>query len=112
MRAPPVVTEAPSPGSGGFWLEVRDQQDKLIYHRPLYNPLGRHIERFGEKPGDPLQRVTPETQRGVFEVLVPDLPDAAQFSIHGAPVTPTARDPAPAARRAPQASLPTWRSRA
>jgi hypothetical protein len=99
MRAPPVVTEPPSPNAGGFWLEVRDQQGQLIYHRPLYNPLRRHIESFGEKPGDPMQRITPETQRGEFEVLVPDLADAAQFSIHGAPITPTANDPAPSARR-------------
>lgn len=99
MRAPPVVTPPPAPGAGGFWLEVRDRQDKVIYHRPLHNPLRRHIEHFGEKPDDTMQRITLETQRGEFDVLVPDLPDAVSFAIHGAPVTPTPRDPAPVARR-------------
>jgi hypothetical protein len=98
MIAPPVVTPPPEANAGGFWLEVRDKQGNLIYHRPLYNPLRRHVEHFGDKAGDQMQRTSPESQRGEFDVLVPDLPDGAQFSVHGAPVTPTAAEPNPSRR--------------
>jgi hypothetical protein len=74
MIAPPVVTPPPEANAGGFWLEVRDKQGNLIYHRPLYNPLRRHVEHFGDKA------------------------DGAQFSVHGAPVTPTAAEPNPSRR--------------
>lgn len=98
MIAPPSVTPPPAADAGGFWLEVRDKNDKLIFHRPLHNPLRRHIEQFGAKPGDAMQRISPVAQKGEFEVLVPDLPDGAQFSVHGAPVTPTRTDPQPLLR--------------
>ena len=105
MIAPPVVTPPPAPTSSGFWLEVRDKGGKLIFHRPLHNPLRRHVEQFGEKKGDPMQRISPDTQKGEFQVLVPDLPAGAQFTVHGAPVTPTASDPQPHLRLSTAAGL-------
>ena len=81
MIAPPVVTPPPHERQSGHWLEVRDDKDEVIYHRPVHDPLRSDVESFGDKPGDPIRRTPTARQRGEFEVIVPDLPQARQFQL-------------------------------
>ena len=83
MRAPAVATPPPQEGQAGYWLEVRDGNGALIYHRPLHDPLRRDIESFGDPSGTPMRRHPATTTKGEFEVLVPDLPGAQTFRLHG-----------------------------
>lgn len=92
MRAPAPATPAPQEGQSGYWLEVRDANGALLYHRALHDPIRQDIEAFGDKPGDPIRRVPAHHPKGEFEVLIPDLPQAADFVLHGPPAgQPTAR---------------------
>lgn len=85
MLAPAVVTPPPERDQAGYWIEVRDSAGKLLYHRPLHDPMRATVEVFGEEPGDPIYRQPNKSPEGEFEVIVPDLPDAARFSFNGPP---------------------------
>ena len=85
MRAPAPATPPPHEGQTGYWLEVCDAQGMLLYHRPLHDPIRQDIEAFGDKPGDPIHRVPVQHPKGEFEVLIPDLPRASDFVLHGPP---------------------------
>jgi hypothetical protein len=91
MIAPGVATPPPAGDQAGYWIEVRDRAGKLLYHRPLHNPLRRDVEVFGDEAGEPLYRRDTSVTEGEFEVLVPDLPHAATFLLHGTP--PAAENP-------------------
>jgi len=87
MRAPAALAPA-SDNQAGYWLEVRDGKGALIYHRPIHDPLRHHVESFGDAPGAPMRRHPATTDQGEFEVLVPDLPDAQTFRLHGPSAAP------------------------
>jgi hypothetical protein len=82
MRAPAPATITPQIDQTGYWLEVRDGDGRLLYHRSIHDPTHRHIESYGDAPGP--MRLHPATAtKGEFEVLVPDLPSAKTFRVHG-----------------------------
>lgn len=83
MRVPAVVTPPPEENQAGYWLEVRDDKGALLYHRPIYDPMRRDTESFGDAPGDPMRRQPATSTKGEFEVLVPELPGAHTFHLHG-----------------------------
>jgi hypothetical protein len=84
MIAPAEVTARPTGDQAGYWVEVRDAGGDLLYHRPLHDPTRESIEVFGE-PGEPIYRVDNPKRDGEFDVLVPDLPHAAELSLYGPP---------------------------
>ena len=84
MRSPGSLSP-PAGNKAGYWLEIRDRNGTLIYHRPIHDPMRRDIESFGEAPGAPMRRHPSAATQGEFDVLVPDLPDAATFRLHGPP---------------------------
>lgn len=83
MRAPASLEPPEQENRSGHWLEVRDANGALIYHRPIHDPRGDHVESYGSAPGHPMRRHEGTAARGEFEVLVPDLPNAASFRLHG-----------------------------
>ena len=83
MRVPAVTTAPPAGDRTGYWLEVRDAAGRLIYHRPVHDPLRREVESFGDGKGAPLRRHARAERQGEFELIVPDLADAATFRLHG-----------------------------
>jgi hypothetical protein len=83
MIAPAETTARPAGDQAGYWVEVRDSRGDLLYHRPLHDPTRESIEVFGEEPDEPIYRVDNPKHKGEFDVLVPDLPHAAEFSLHG-----------------------------
>src|SRR5262249_54260617 len=78
----------PQDNQVGYWLEIRDANGALLYHRPIHNPMRRDIESFGHEPGAPMRRHLVAGEKGEFEVLVPDLPGAKTFRLHGPTETP------------------------
>jgi hypothetical protein len=85
MIAPGSATSPPVGDQTGYWIEVRNVEGDLLYHRPLHAPMPVTAEVFGDSPGEPLYQVEIPQSEGQFEVLVPDLPAAAVFTLHGPP---------------------------
>ena len=93
MRAPATTTTPTPDNQAGYWLEVRDGSGALLYQRPIHDPVRRDIESFGAAPGDPMRRHPATVTKGEFEVLVPDLPGAQTFRLHGPPAAARAAAP-------------------
>lgn len=86
-RVAMITPASPAPEAeaeaAGYFAEVRDESGELLHRRPLHDPLRQTIEVF-EEDGS-IRRVENPEQEGEFQVLVPDLPTAGEFSLHGPP---------------------------
>jgi hypothetical protein len=98
MLAPgQAVSEPPGKKSSGFWFEIRDEKGGLLYHRAVHPPNRADREVFSPDPDRTVLREPKSAEpEGEFTLLVPDIPEGAEFVIHASP----ARDPgAPAKPR-------------
>jgi len=85
MVAPPPVTPPPEKGQTGYWFEVRAADGTLLFHRALHEPIRADVEVYTGDRRHSVQRAPLAAPQGEFEVLVPDLPGAAAFVLHGPP---------------------------
>ncbi len=85
MRAPPVVGPAPKPGQSGYWIQVTDASSRVVYHRSLHNPIAVDIESYTPDRSQTITRVPLSKSEGQFSVLIPDVPEALLFALHGPP---------------------------
>jgi hypothetical protein len=84
MRAPASLGTPPSNESSGFWFEVQDEKGKSLYHRPLPTAHLDSVEVFDEKSGG-IRRVDNKGKGPArLELLLPDIPQATDFILHGA----------------------------
>jgi len=75
MVAPGAVGAPPRGGEqGGAWLEVLDEQDRVIFHRLLHDPFALRAEHHSPDGRIEVHFRRPEST--TFEVLVPALPGA------------------------------------
>jgi hypothetical protein len=81
----PGGTTPPEGDQAGYWIEVRDTDGNRLYYRPLHNPMRRDAEVFGDAPGEPMYQHDASESDGEFDVLVPDLPHAAELLLYGPP---------------------------
>lgn len=87
MIPPPSIGERPEAGkNGGFWLELRDADDRVLFHRVLHNPLGDSVEVHS--PDGRIQRVFGATQENFFEVLLPDDSNTKSIVLMGESLEP------------------------
>jgi hypothetical protein len=71
MICPPSIGELPKAGqNGGFWVELHDARDHVLFHRVLDNPLGDSVEVHS--PDGKIRRVFGDVKENVFDVLIPD----------------------------------------
>ena len=107
MICPPSVGERPEVGKhGGFWMELRDLKDRVLFHRVLNNPLGDSVEVHS--PDGKIERVFGAVKENVFEVLLPDDSKARTIVLIGESLEPvTARKvPVSATRELARFSIP------
>ena len=83
MLAPPDDSELLEPGQAGYWVEVRDKRNQVLYRHVLHDPLQTDMEVFPVDPSQPIERVPVQQPKGVFQVVVPDLPGGKQAILHG-----------------------------
>jgi hypothetical protein len=98
MLAPgQAVREPPGEHGAGFWFEIRDGKGKLLYHRVIHQPNRADREVFSPDPDQTVRREPKSSEpEGEFTLLVPDIPEGAEFVVHASP----AREPgAPAKER-------------
>jgi hypothetical protein len=88
MTAPPQDEVDNPEERAGFFLELRDTRDRVLYRKVLYHPLQHDAEVFSANPSQPMVRHPIETPTGVFVVLVPDMPDAEEVVLHASPDRP------------------------
>jgi hypothetical protein len=109
MRAQPSHDIGGHEQQSGFWLELRDANDRVLYRRTLHNPFPQDAEVFPETSGEDFSRTAIPRQSGSIDVVVPDLPDARSVAVFGnLPGPPQTGEPAAvhlaritAARQAP-----------
>jgi hypothetical protein len=83
MIVPAPATSVPEQGQVGYWFGVLDAAGRVLYHRPLHDPLRVDVEAFSPDPRASITRV-PSPQADVeFTVLVPDTADAQSFTLQG-----------------------------
>jgi hypothetical protein len=85
MRSSAPATPPPQKGDVGHWIEIRDKNGELLYHRTLHDPMRESIEVVGDTSDDPLRRVPNPVRAGEFQVRVPDLPAAHELLLYGMP---------------------------
>ena len=82
MVTPPAVTPAPRQGQTGYWVQLTDASGRIVYHRPLHSPIAIDMEVYSPDK-QTIARVPIARREGQFTVLLPDLPDASVFALHG-----------------------------
>ena len=81
MLTPPS-SGAPEIGKhGGFWVELRDANGGVLFHRILNLPLGDSVEVHS--PDGTIRREFGPTSETTFEVLVPDYDQASTVALVG-----------------------------
>jgi hypothetical protein len=70
----------------GFWYEVADGRKKVLYQKAISNPIETDIELFSNESKESIMRQKTSKIEGTFSILVPDLPNAKTFSLHGNPI--------------------------
>lgn len=85
MIVPAPVTSSPEAGQSGYWFGVADSSGRILYHRPLHNPLRADTEAFSPDPRQSITRVPLPPSDAEFSVLIPDTADAQAFTLHGPP---------------------------
>ena len=85
MIAPASAAPRPEPGKHiGFWVEVRDSRDNVVFHRVLHNPIPFMVERYSADGS--IRATEQDVARAEFEVLVPDIPGAATIVLYSSPL--------------------------
>jgi hypothetical protein len=87
MICPPSVGERPKAGiHGGFWMELRDTNNHVLFHRVLHTPLGDSVEVHS--PDGKIQRIFGAVKESIFEVLLPDDSKAKTIAFMGESLEP------------------------
>jgi hypothetical protein len=70
----------------GFWYEITDDNQNILYQKSISNPIQTDIEVFSNKLEESIMRQKISQIEGTFSILIPDLPDAKTFSLFGNPI--------------------------
>lgn len=82
MRALPSHEAAGFEDRSGFWVELHDAQDRVLYRRVEHNPMAHEIEVYPDEQTREFTRIPLADPAGTFDIVVPDLPDAREFTLY------------------------------
>jgi hypothetical protein len=80
-------------GQAGFWFELRDVQNRVLYRLVMHNPIESHREAPSGDPERPFTHIKVAEPQGVFAVMAPDLEEARSLLLYASP-SPTLTAPA------------------
>lgn len=84
MTPPPSDALDESERLAGFWYELRDGNDRLLYRRVTHNPIRTSAEILSEDEQRPLARAELLGEvRGEFVLIAPNLDGAATVGLVG-----------------------------
>jgi hypothetical protein len=75
-------------GQSGFWYELRDHQDRILYQRAVHNPIQFDVEIFPEDQKAAIHRRALANPHGTFDLLVPDVPEGDHVVLFSSPPQP------------------------
>jgi hypothetical protein len=73
-------------GQTGFWYEVRNAAEQVLFRQVVHDPIPRSAEVFGKTPEEPLARLPMAEPSGAFTVLLPLPDDADHVALVGTPL--------------------------
>jgi hypothetical protein len=76
---PPSDPPAAPEGESGFWVELRDADNRTVHRRIMSNPFDQHVEVHSPEGGT--SRAHRKHLSGTFIVDLPDRPDAEQVAL-------------------------------
>jgi hypothetical protein len=86
---PPLAEPDPiQPGQSGFWYELRDASERVLFQRRAHNPIEFEMTIYSNDPGIPMQKVDIPDPKGVFELLAPDIEGATAIVLFSSPIDP------------------------
>lgn len=80
---PPSLTPRPDKNSSGYWVELQDKRGKWLFHRVVPDAIRDSAEIYPQNKQ--IARTPLREIKGSFEVLLPDLDEAAQVVVMGHP---------------------------
>jgi len=84
----PILKEGEASQYSGFWIELRDAENRTIYRRVLHDPIQSTVEVPSDKPNQSFERHTIKNPRGTFFVIIPDLDRTDSIVIFNSPLDP------------------------
>jgi hypothetical protein len=94
MAVPPSDALRGFEEESGFWIELRDAKNNVLYRRVHEDPIRSEVEAF-EEDGSATRAIV-DKPSGVFTVLVPDIPEADHVAVVSSPRDPEQRMARPA----------------
>jgi hypothetical protein len=85
MRAPASDRVDEYESQSGFWVEVRDREDRVLYRRVMHNPIQFEHEAPSGDPEKPFTHAKIDDPDGAFTLVVPDFDQAEVVSLFGSP---------------------------
>ena len=73
----------------GFWYELRDKKNRVLYRRIVQNPVKFAVEVRSDKKDTPLVWEEVKDPAGLFVLLAPELPEAESIVLVSSPFEPT-----------------------
>jgi hypothetical protein len=81
----PSIGIKPEAGkNSGFWIELCDSDNRVIYYRVLHNPIPYTVESYSPDQKIHIRQV--ESIKGKFEILIPDIPEATKILLYSSPL--------------------------
>lgn len=91
MIALPSDTTEEYKDRSGFWVELRDKEERVVYRKIMRNPIQVELEAPSGDPSRPFTRIENPNPEGTFSVLVPDVETAEALVLYASPAGATAR---------------------
>lgn len=86
---PPLPEPVPlQAGQSGFWYELRDESDRILYQRRVHNPIQFEMTVYSNDPEIPMKKINVENPQGVFELLAPDIKEVQKIVLFSSPIDP------------------------
>jgi hypothetical protein len=88
MTPPPPDPAPLQTSQSGFWYELRDESDRILYQRSVHNPIQFERTVYSNDPEIPMRKINVENPQGVFELLAPDIKEAQTIVLFSSPIDP------------------------
>jgi hypothetical protein len=85
MKAPPTDQIDEYENHSGAWVELRDDKQRVLYRKVLHSLVPSEIEAPSGDPTRTFTRVPARSGKGVFSIVVPDLPQTARVLLYDSP---------------------------
>ena len=89
MISPPSDLLVVNGKISGFWYELRDKKNRVLYRRIVQNPVKFAVEVRSDKKDTPLVWEEVKDPAGLFVLLAPELPEAESIVLVSSPFEPT-----------------------